>query len=200
MNHFYAYINRLKLIRRWGLMHNTVPENDMEHSMQAALIAHGLAVLGKTRYQRDIDPQRVLAMALYHDAGEVITGDLPTPVKYQNPSIQDAYQDLETLANQQLLAMLPKDMREQYRAYLVPDEKSYEYRLVKAADRICAYLKCVEEQKMGNREFDQARITITDSINQNPLPEVHAFMREFVPSFSLSLDDLSRLPSNREEE
>lgn len=196
MNHFYAYINRLKLIRRWGLMHNTVPENDMEHSMQAALIAHGLAVLGKTRHQRDIDPQRVLALALYHDAGEVITGDLPTPVKYQNPSIQDAYQDLEALANRQLLNMLPGDMRQHYRPYLTPDEKCYEYRLVKAADRICAYLKCVEEQKMGNREFDQAKLTITDSINSNPLPEVHEFMREFVPSFSLSLDELSRLPGN----
>lgn len=193
MNHFYAYLSRLKLIRRWGLMRNTVPENDMEHSMQTALIAHGLAVLGRERHQRDIDPQRVLALALYHDAGEVITGDLPTPVKYKNPAIQGAYRELEALACSQLLDMLPADLQPHYRPYLLPDEKSFEWRLVKAADRICAYLKCVEEEKMGNREFDQAKLTITDSINQNPLPEVHEFMREFVPSFSLSLDELSKL-------
>ncbi len=193
MNHFFAYINRLRLIRRWGLMRNTIPENDMEHSMQTALIAHGLAVLGKQRHQRDIDPERVLALALYHDAGEVITGDLPTPVKYKNPNIQGAYRQLESLACRQLLDMLPQDLQPHYSRYLLPEEKSFEWRLVKAADRICAYLKCIEEEKMGNREFDQAKLTIVDSINQNPLPEVHEFMREFVPSFSLSLDELSKL-------
>ena len=149
MNHFFAYLDRLKLIRRWGLMRNTVPENDMEHSMQTALIAHGLAVLGKTRHQRDIDPAHVVVLALYHDVGEVITGDLPTPVKYKTPGIQDA-------------------------------------------DRISAYLKCIEEEKMGNRDFAHAKLTIYDSISQNPLPEVHEFMREFVPSFSLTPDELSR--------
>ena len=192
MNPFFAYLNRLKLIRRWGLMRNTVPENDMEHSMQVALIAHGLAVLGKTRHQRNIDPEHVLALALYHDAGEVITGDLPTPVKYKNPEIEGAYKQIESLACRQLLDMLPEDMRPAYKPYLDPDTRSYEWRLVKSADRICAYLKCVEEEKSGNREFDQARITIQDSINQNRLPEVHEFMREFVPSFSMSLDELSR--------
>lgn len=193
MNHFFAYINRLKLIRRWGLMRNTLPENDMEHSMQVALIAHGLAALSKVRYQQDVDPGFVLALALYHDAGEVITGDMPTPVKYKNPDLQDAYKRLESLASTQLLGMLPGDMREEYRPYLTPDESLYEWKLVKAADRICAYLKCVEEQKMGNDEFDQAKLTIAQSIRQIPLPEVQAFMQEFVPSFSLSLDDLSKL-------
>ena len=193
MNHFFAYISRLRLIRRWGLMRNIVPENDMEHSMQAALIAHGLAVLGQARHQRETDPQRVLALALYHDAGEVITGDLPTPVKYKNTDIKGAYRHLESLACQQLLDMLPEDMRPHYRPYLLPDESCYEWRLVKAADRICAYLKCVEEEKMGNREFDQAKLAIEESIRQNPLPEVRAFMREFVPSFGLSLDELSKL-------
>ncbi len=192
MKHFFAYLNRLKLIQRWGLMRNTVPENDMEHSMQVAMIAHGLAVLGKTRHQRDIDPEHVLALALYHDAGEVITGDLPTPVKYKNPDIEGAYKQIEAMACQQLLEMLPEDMQPAYHPYLEPDTKSYEWRLVKAADRICAYLKCVDEEKSGNREFDQAKITIQDSINQNRLPEVHEFMREFVPSFSMSLDELSR--------
>lgn len=192
MKHFYAYLNRLRLIHRWGLMRNTVPENDMEHCMQVALIAHGLAILGKTRHQRDIDPEHVLALALYHDASEVITGDLPTPVKYKNPDIQTAYHQIEAMACEQLMDMLPDDMRPEYEAYLRPNQKSYEWRLVKSADRICAYLKCLEEEKAGNHEFDQAKLTILDSINQNRLPEVQEFMREFVPSFSMSLDELSR--------
>lgn len=193
MNHFFAYLDRLKLIRRWGLMRNTVPENDMEHSMQTALIAHGLAVLGKTRHQRDIDPERVAMLALYHDVSEVVTGDLPTPVKYKSPDIQGAYRGLEEAAREQLLNMLPEDMRPAFRTYITPDESTYEWRLVKAADRISAYLKCVEEEKMGNRDFTHAKLTIQDSINQNTLPEVHEFMREFVPSFSLSPDELSRM-------
>lgn len=193
MNQFYAYVNRLKLIRRWGLMHNTVPENDMEHTMQTALIAHGLAVLGQVRYGRQVEPEQVLALAMYHDAGEVITGDLPTPVKYKNPGIHEAYRALEASATQQLLDMLPADMRASYRPYLIPDEDSFAWQLVKAADRISAYLKCMEEQKMGNREFDQARKSALENLRENPLPEVHAFMEEFVPSFSLTPDELSKL-------
>ena len=193
MNHFFAYLDRMKLIRRWGLMRNTVPENDMEHSMQTALIAHGLAVLGKTRHQRDIDPEHVVMLALYHDVSEVITGDLPTPVKYKSPEIQGAYRDLEENARTRLLNMLPEDMRPSFATYITPNEDTYEWRLVKAADRISAYLKCVEEEKMGNRDFAHAKLSIQDSINQNSLPEVHEFMREFVPSFSLSPDELSRM-------
>ena len=192
MNHFFAYLDRLKLIRRWGLMRNTVPENDMEHSMQTALIAHGLAVLGKTRHQRDIDPEHVVMLALYHDVSEVITGDLPTPVKYKTPDIQDAYRDLEKHARQQLLDMLPDDLRPHFTSYVQPDESTYEWALVKSADRISAYLKCIEEEKMGNRDFAQAKSTIWESIERNELPEVRAFMREFVPSFSLSPDELSK--------
>ena len=161
--------------------------------MQTALIAHGLAVLAKVRYQKDVDPEHVLALALYHDVGEVITGDLPTPVKYKNQAIQGAYKQLESLACEQLSRALPKDMRDAYQVYLSPDESGYAWRLVKAADRICAYLKCVEEEKMGNREFEQAKQTVTASIAQIAMPEVQAFMREFVPSFSLTLDELSRL-------
>lgn len=193
MNPFFAYVSRLKLIHRWGLMRNTVPENDMEHSMQAALVAHGLAVLGQTRYQRPVNPEHVLALALYHDVGEVITGDLPTPVKYKNPAMVDAYKGLEALACEQLLAMLPSDLQAAYRPYLAPEEDQYEWKLVKAADRICAYLKCIEEEKMGNREFDQAKVAVEKTLRDNPLPEVQAFVEEFVPSFSLSLDELSRL-------
>ena len=178
MSHFFAYLDRLRLIRRWGLMRNTVPENDMEHSMQTALIAHGLAVLAKTRYQREIDPERVAMLALYHDVSEVVTGDLPTTVKYKT--------------REQLLDMLPADMRPSFAAYVIPDESTYAWKLVKAADRISAYLKCIEEEKMGNRDFAQAKSTIQQSLQQISLPEVQAFITTFVPSFSLSPDELSR--------
>ena len=191
MNHFFAYLDRMKLIRRWGLMRNTVVENDMEHSMQTALIAHGLAVLGNVRHGRSVNPETVMTMALYHDVSEVITGDLPTPVKYKTPGIQDAYRDLESHAKDQLLDMLPDDLRPHFAAYVKPDEASFEWKLVKSADRISAYLKCIEEEKMGNRDFAQAKSTILKSIEQNELPEVQDFMREFVPSFSLSPDELS---------
>ena len=189
----YAYLNRLRLIRRWGLMRNTVAENDMEHSAQAAMIAHALCVLARERYGRDVSPERAVTLALYHDAGEVITGDLPTPVKYKNPSIQSAYKGLEALACEQLLQMLPDDLRAAYRPYLAPDTALYEWRLVKAADRICAYLKCVEEENAGNREFLQAKRSILDSIGALAMPEADDFMREAVPAFSMTLDELSRL-------
>ena len=124
--------------------------------------------------------------------GEVITGDLPTPVKYKTPGIQDAYAAVEADARSQLMDMLPEDMRPAFRPFVDPNQTTYEWRLVKAADRISAYLKCIEEEKMGNRDFAHAKLTIYDSISQNPLPEVHEFMREFVPSFSLTPDELSR--------
>lgn len=192
MSHFFAYLDRLRLIRRWGLMRNTVPENDMEHSMQTALIAHGLAVLAKTRYQREIDPERVVMLALYHDVSEVVTGDLPTTVKYKTPGIQDAYRSLESHAREQLLDMLPADMRPSFAPYVIPDESTYAWKLVKAADRISAYLKCIEEEKVGNRDFAQAKNTIQQSLQQISLPEVRDFIATFVPSFSLSPDELSR--------
>ena len=193
MNSFFAYLNRLKLIQRWGLMRNAIPENDMEHSMQCALIAHGLAALARVRFGKEVDPEHVLSLALYHDVGEVITGDLPTPVKYKNPEIKSAYKRIEAMASEQLLAMLPADLQEGYRPYIRPDESTYAWKLVKAADRICAYLKCIEEQNLGNREFDQAKASIHQTILHSDLPEVAAFMAEFVPSFELSLDELSRL-------
>lgn len=193
MKPFFAYLDRLRLIRRWGLMRNTVPENDMEHSMQTALIAHGLTALGKTRYGRGVNPEHVVALALYHDVSEVITGDLPTPVKYKTPDIQDAYHALESHARDQLLDMLPDDLQPIFTPYVKPDETTYDWQMVKAADRISAYLKCIEEEKMGNRDFAQAKATILSSLTQNQWPEVQDFLREFVPSFTLSPDELSRL-------
>ncbi len=191
MKHFYAYLSRMKFIQRWGLMRNTQPENDMEHALQAALIAHGLAILADTRFHRQVDPEHVMALAVYHDAGEVITGDLPTPVKYHNPFMRTEYKKLEDLAAQTLLSMLPEDMQSAYQPYLVHAEDNYEWRLVKAADRICAYIKCVEEEKAGNTEFHLAKASVLKSIQEIDMPEVQAFMAEFVPSFALSLDELS---------
>ncbi len=191
MKHFFAYLSRMKLIQRWGLMRNTRPENDMEHALQAAIIAHGLAAVASTRFHRDVNPEHVMALAMYHDAGEVITGDLPTPVKYHNPFMRTEYKKLEELAFQKLLSMLPGDLQPAYRPYLIHQEDTYDWKLVKAADRICAYIKCVEEEKAGNSEFLQAKASVLKSIREIDLPEVQVFMEEFVPSFGLSLDELS---------
>ena len=191
MNPFFAYLNRLKLIRRWGLMRNTVPENDMEHSMQCAMIAHGLAALARERHGRDVNPETVLSLALYHDAGEVITGDLPTPVKYKNPEIKGAYKRIEAMASEQLLSMLPPDLAPAYEPLIRHDETTEEWRLVKAADRICAYIKCVEEKKAGNMEFENAGYSVRRSIEKIDLPEVKDFMRECVPGFGMTLDEIS---------
>ncbi len=191
MKHFFAYLSRMKLIQRWGLMRNIRPENDMEHALQAAIIAHGLAAMAVTRFAKKVNPEHVMALAIYHDAGEVITGDLPTPVKYHNPFMRTEYKKLEELAHHKLLSMLPPDLQPSYEPYLIHQDDTYEWKLVKAADRICAYIKCVEEEMAGNSEFLQAKSSVLKSIQENELPEVQAFMTEFVPSFGLSLDELS---------
>ena len=190
MFHFFAYVSRLKHIRRWGLMHCAVPENDAEHSLQVAMIAHALAVMARDRYGRQIDPEHVLALAVYHDATEVFTGDMPTPVKYALPELRGAYGSLETMAAKKLAAMLPEGMRPVYAPYLAGDDPDYP--LVKAADRISAYLKCLEERRAGNPEFIAAEEVILRGIEEIDLPEVRDFMAEFVPSFRLTLDELNR--------
>lgn len=189
MFHFFAYVSRLKHIRRWSLMHCAVPENDAEHSLQVAIIAHALAVLARDRYGREVDPEHVLALAVYHDATEVFTGDMPTPVKYSSPELRGAYRSLESLAASKLTAMLPEVMRPVYEPYLSGEDA--DYALVKAADRISAYLKCLEERRAGNPEFIAAEKEILESIDQIELPEVRDFMAEFVPSFRLTLDELN---------
>ena len=189
MNHFFAYLDRLKLIRRWGLMRNTVPENDMEHSMQTALIAHGLAVLGKTRHQRDIDPAHVVVLALYHDVGEVITGDLPTPIKYYNPDIKTAYKEVERIAGNRLLDMLPPELRSSYTHYVLEDDAELEP-FVKAADKLSAHIKCLEEQKAGNTEFDSAAQQTLDALKAMNSPELEWFLNNCLQAFTLNLDQL----------
>ena len=189
-SHFYAYLNRMKYIRRWGLMHSTSPENDMEHAAQTALLAHGIALIARERYHRDIDPEHVLALALYHDAQEVVTGDLPTPVKYHSPELQSAYHRMEKEAAERIVALAPEELREAYRPYFIPSQNAA-LQLVKAADRIAAYIKCVEERQAGNREFLSAEVSILKSIQAIDLPEVQDFFRECVPSFGMNLDEIS---------
>ena len=190
-HHFYAYMARMKLIKRWGLRHNTREENDQEHSLQVAMIAHALAVYKNRRYGGNVDVEKVLLYALYHEAAEVITGDLASPIKYFNPGIRDAYKAIERMASEKLLDYLPEDFQEDFRELLFPDEESYEWRIVKAADRISAYVKCLEEYGFGNREFLTAQENVRASVSQMNMPEAEDFMREFAPSFMLPLDALN---------
>ncbi len=190
-HHFYAYMARMKLIKRWGLRHNTREENDQEHSLQVAMIAHALAIYKNRRYGGNVDVEKVLLYAIYHEAAEVITGDLASPIKYFNPGIRDAYKAIERMASQKLMDYLPADFQEDFRALLFPDEESYEWRIVKAADRISAYVKCLEEYGFGNREFLTAQENIRASVSQMNMPEAEDFMREFAPSFMLPLDALN---------
>ena len=194
-HHFFAYVSRLRYIRRWGLMRSVMPENDAEHSLQVAMIAHAIAIMGRDRYGRQVDPEHVLALGVYHDVSEVITGDMPTPVKYQTDELRRSYKDVERMANERLLSMLPEGLRPAYAPYLsVPADE--ERQILKAADSISAYLKCLEEKRASNREFDAAGESIKAALDQIGLPEVQDFIREFVPSFELSLDELNQ-PSGK---
>ena len=187
---FFAYLSRLRLIRRWSLMRNAVPENDAEHSLQVAMIAHAIAVIARDRYGKQVDPEHVLSLAVYHDATEVMTGDLPTPVKYHNDELRSAYHRLEALSADRLLALLPDDLQPAFTPYM-KQEPGYDRTLVKAADRISAYIKCLEEQRAGNREFDYAAENIRASIAAIDLPEVRDFLTEFLPAFDMTLDELN---------
>ena len=194
---FFAYLSRLKLISRWSLMRNTQPENDAEHSLQVAMIAHAIAVIGRDRYHRDTDPEHVLALAVYHDATEVMTGDLPTPVKYHSDELRGAYHRLEDLSADRLLALLPPEMRGAFSPYL-KQASGYDREIVKAADRISAYIKCMEEKRAGNREFDYAAENIHKSLESILWPEVRDFLLEFLPAFDMTLDELNH-PAAKQE-
>ncbi len=189
---FFAYLSRLRFIQRWSLMRNTRTENVQEHSLQVAHIAHALAVLHNARYGGGADPARAAELAIYHEAGEVMTGDLATPIKYFSSDLTSAYKRVERIASGKMLAMLPPDMREIYASLLLCPEKDPEWPRVKAADRICAYLKCVEEERMGNLEFTYAKESILQDIQHSELGEVGDFMREFAPAFEMTLDELNR--------
>ena len=190
-HHFFAYISRMRYIQRWGLMRNTLNENDMEHSMQCALFAHAIAVIGTARYARGYSPEKIMALAAYHDAGEVITGDLPTPIKHSNQQLHSEYGKMEEMASEKLMSMLPNDLRPAFGPLIRHREDTDERRIVKAADKLCAYVKCLEEKKAGNLEFEQARKSIKRALDRIDLPEVQDFIAEFVPGFSLTLDEIS---------
>lgn len=191
MSHFFAYLGRMKFIRRWGLMHSTYPENIQEHSLRVATIAHALAVIRNRLFHGRANPDRVATLALFHDMSEVLTGDLPTPVKYFNPDIRVAYQAIEGVASRKLLDMVPEELREDYRALFLEEEADRQHRdLVKAADRLAAYIKCVEELAAGNQEFSKAEKVLRASVEALPLPEVRYFLDTFVPSLRLTLDEL----------
>ena len=188
-SHFFAYLSRMRFIQRWALMRNTAPENVQEHSHQVAVLAHALAVIRNEKFGGHVDPGAVAVAALYHDASEILTGDMPTPIKYDNPAIQEAYKDVEKMAEQKLLGMLPSELREVYAPILtVPDEETR--CLVKAADKLSAHIKCLEELKAGNLEFRQAAEQTRRALEGYGLPEVTYFIDTFLESFTLTLDEL----------
>lgn len=191
MSHFFAYLSKMKYINRWGLMRNTESENIQEHSLEVALIAHTLAIIKNTLFDGKVDPDHTAVLALYHEIGEVIVGDLPSPIKYFNGAIHQAFSAIETYARERLFNMLPDELQFNYHPLVFPNEVGDEAELVKAADKISAYLKCIHELKFGNKDFEKAEHTIKNRIEKIGLPEVKYFMETFVPSFSLTIDELN---------
>ena len=190
MSHsFFAYIARMRYIGRWGLMRNTVQENIQEHSHMVAVLAHALAVIRRDKFGGTVDPGHVAAVALYHDATEIFTGDLPTPVKYANPDIQAAYKAIEQNAADRLTATLPEELRPSFAGLLTETDPAVT-ELVKAADKLSAYLKCLEELKAGNLEFQSAAHQTLEGLQAYDLPELTYFMEHFLPAFQLTLDEL----------
>lgn len=192
MSHFFALLSRLKYIDRWALMHNTRKENLSEHSLEVSMLAHGLAVIGNAYFGKELDAGRAALLALYHDATEIITGDMPTPVKYRNTRMKDTYREVEREAADTLLSMLPKEMQGSYEwVFKKQEEDLYLWKLVKAADKLSAYFKCVEEEQAGNREFVRARQTTLDSLKEMEIPEAEFFLEHFADAYGKNLDELT---------
>lgn len=182
-------LSRMKYINRWGLMNCTRNENISEHSIEVAMIAHCLATLGNVRLNKELNADRIAVMGLFHDCTEIITGDMPTPVKYYNPKIKTAYKEIEEVAKKELLDLLPPDIRPSYEPIFDEAADAYECRIVKGADKLSAYIKCIEELRMGNDEFKNAMLATERSIKALHLDEVDMFMEEFIPSYRLTLDE-----------
>lgn len=188
---FFAMVGRMKHITRWGLMRNTMRESLAEHSFDTAVIAHALAAIGRDMFGSSVEPGEIAAAALFHDSSEILTGDLPTPVKYHNPEIRDAFHSLESAARERLVGMLPEELRPRYRALFSYDvERPEFYRYIRAADKISAYVKCLEEQKSGNTEFDMAARQLRDAVAALHMPEADYYMQHCVPASGLTLDEL----------
>ena len=189
-NEFYALLGRMRYITRWGLMRNTFQENIQEHSHQVAVLAHALALIRREiLHLEGPDPDKCAVAALYHDASEILTGDMPTPIKYYNPDIKNAYKQVEHIAGKRLLDMLPQELRESYESYVLESDESL-LPIVKAADKLSAYIKCIEEQKAGNTEFDSAAMLTLQALKKLDLPELIWFMEHCLEPFSLNLDQL----------
>lgn len=192
MYSFYAFLARMKYINRWGLMKNLQPENIAEHSQQSAILAHALAVIENKIFGKNLDVNKVGMMAVFHDTSEVLTGDMPTPVKYFSPEIAIAYKNVESSAEEQLLNMLPSQLKDDIAKIIRPDKASYEYKLVKCADKLSAYIKCVEELRSFNNEFKSAHDTIRESLDKmaKDVPSLEYFLQNFAPMYYKNLDDL----------
>ncbi len=191
---FFATIARMKYIERWALMRNTRPENLSEHGLEVSMIAHALCVIGNVRYGKKLNEEKAALMGIYHDASEIITGDMPTPIKYYNKDMKDTFRAIEKEANNTLLNQLPEDMKPYYESlFFKSEEYEYEWKLVKAADKISALIKCMEEEKTGNREFVKARESIAATVNKmaETLPEVGDFIRDFLGAYDKTLDELN---------
>lgn len=188
---FFAMLSRMKYINRWALMRNSYPENISEHSLEVGMIAHVLAVISNKRYGNHLNAERAALIGMYHDCTEIITGDMPTPIKYYNRDTVEAYKYVEEQAAKDLLDMLPDDLREEYEGILFPkEEDTYLWKLVKAADRLSAYIKCIEEEKAGNREFASAKSSVYAKLAEMDIPEVRDFLRDFVEAYKKTLDEL----------
>lgn len=191
-NHFMAMMSRMKYIERWALMRNSKTENISEHSLEVAMITHALAVIGKVYFQKEVSVERAVLLALYHDCTEILTGDMPTPIKYYSKDMKAAFQQVEEVAANKLLEMLPEGFRAEYEAlFFKAEEDAYLWKLEKAADKISAFIKCIEERKAGNTEFRSAEKSIRRSIEEMHLEEVEIFFREFMPSYEKNLDELN---------
>ena len=188
--HFYAMLSRMKYINRWGLMRNTREENLCEHSLEVAFVAHALGIINNEIFGGDIPAERLAILGMYHDVTEIITGDMPTPVKYYSPVIREAYKEVENVAKNELLSGLPEKLAYKYEKVLTEtsdEEQLWKY--VKAADKLSALIKCIEEQQMGNSDFAKAQKTIEEALKNMHMPEVDYYMKEFIPAYSLTIDE-----------
>lgn len=191
-SHFYAFLSRMKYINRWSLMRNTSTETLSQHSHEVAAVAYVLCVIGNKRYGKSYNAERAALLGLYHDMPEIVTGDLPTPVKYFNPEIKEAYKKVEAVASEKLLATLPDDLRDAF-DFLFNEKESDAalWKIVKAADKLSALIKCIEERKAGNMEFSKAEASTLESIKNMNMPEAEDFVKDFLPAYELTLDQLT---------
>ena len=191
--YFFAYISRMKYIGRWSLMRNSLPENIQEHSHMVAVIAHALGIIRRDVFGIECNPEECAAAALYHDCSEILTGDLPTPIKYHSDEIRDSYKQLESLACSKLLDTLPEEIRASFEPLVDGEAAERLHDLIKAADKLSAYIKCIEERRAGNDEFLSAEKQTRAILDANPMPEVKYFLDNFIPAFELTLDELGTI-------